>query len=85
MRERGRRAGCMATMSTKTIQRGYGAAVVGPSGTVGSTSVNSDRACKIYTLPEGSVYDGKFHDNTHITNPDMDCIKLEIATFKFGE
>ncbi len=20
-----------------------------------------------------------------ITNPDMDCIKLEIATFKFGE
>ncbi len=21
----------------------------------------------------------------HITNPDMDCIKLEIATFKFGE
>ena len=22
---------------------------------------------------------------SHITNPDMDCIKLEIATFKFGE
>jgi hypothetical protein len=22
---------------------------------------------------------------TYITNPNMDCIKLEIATFKFGD
>ena len=25
------------------------------------------------------------HVNSSITNPDMDCIKLEIATFKFGD
>ncbi len=24
-------------------------------------------------------------DRRGITNPDMDCIKLEIATFKFGD